>query len=91
MKKPRNLIGGQLQKIRAAKGISQMELSAISQRNGWDISRNIIAKIESRSRCVSDFELVLLAELLEVEISDLLPQPKVWAANRIHFMHKPQK
>jgi transcriptional regulator with XRE-family HTH domain len=86
MKKPRNLIGGQLQQIRLEKGISQMELSAIGQRKGWDISRNIIAKIESGSRCVSDFELVLLSELLQIQVVDLFPSQKVWSANRKHFM-----
>ncbi|MGA2868308.1 MAG: helix-turn-helix transcriptional regulator [Verrucomicrobiota bacterium] len=90
MKKPRNLIGGQLQNIRLKKGVSQMELSAISQRKGWDISRFTIAKIESRSRCVADFELVLLSESLEIQVADLFPNPKIWSANKSHFMQKPQ-
>jgi len=90
MKKPRNLIGGQLQKVRHAKGISQMDLAAVGQIKGWDISRYIIAKIESGSRCVADYELVLLSELLEVQATDLLPHPKVWSANRKHFMRQPQ-
>lgn len=88
MKKPRNLIGGQLQKIRHKKGISQMELSAIGQRKGWDISRNIIAKIESGSRCVSDFELVLLCEILGVSMTEMLPNPKVWVVKKKHFIHR---
>ena len=90
MKKPRNLIGGRIQKIRLEKGISQAELAAINQRKGWDISRNIIAKIESRSRCVTDYELILLAESLKTDVINLLPEPKVWLANRKHFMGKPQ-
>jgi len=90
MKKPRNLVGGQLQKIRLEKGISQTELSAISQRKGWDISRNIIAKIESRSRCVTDFELILLAELLQIQVTDLFPQQRIWVASRQHFMKTPR-
>jgi DNA-binding XRE family transcriptional regulator len=89
MKKPRNLIGGQLQNIRLKKGVSQMELSAISQRKGWDISRFTIAKIESGSRCVADFELVLLAKSLEIEVADLFPKERIWLANRKHFMNRP--
>ena len=85
MKTQRNLIGGQLQKIRHKKGISQTELSAISQRKSWDISRYIIAKIESRSRCVTDFELFLLAESLEIQVTDLFPPQEIWRANRAHF------
>jgi transcriptional regulator with XRE-family HTH domain len=90
MKKPRNIIGGQLQKIRLGKDISQMELSAINQRKGWNISRYIIAKIESGSRGVNDFELVLLAESLQIRVVDLFPNSKVWSANKKHFMYKPQ-
>ena len=86
MKKPRNLVGAQLQKIRLETGVSQTELAAISQRKGWDISRNIIAKIESRSRCVSDFEAVLLAESLKVPVSALFPSQRIWLANRSHFV-----
>jgi transcriptional regulator with XRE-family HTH domain len=89
MKKPRNIIGGQLQKIRLEKDISQMELSAINQRKGWNISRYIIAKIESGSRCVTDFEMVLLAESLQIRVADLFPSPKVWSAHRKHFMSEP--
>jgi transcriptional regulator with XRE-family HTH domain len=90
MKKPRNIVGGQLQKIRLEKDISQTELSAINQRKGWNISRYTIAKIESGSRCVTDFELVLLAESLQIRVADLFPGPKVWSAKKKHFMHKPQ-
>lgn len=88
MKKPRNLIGGQLQKIRLEKGISQTELAAINQRRGWDISRYIIAKIESRSRWVADFELILLAESLKIQPLELLPPAKVWVNDRAHFMNE---
>lgn len=86
MKRPRNLIGGQLQKIRLEKGISQSDLAATSQRRGWDITRNVIAKIESGSRCVADFELFLLAESLQIPATDLFPQQKMWLANRPHFI-----
>lgn len=88
MKKPRNIIGGQLQKIRHEKGISQSDLCAASQLKGWDISRFTIAKIESGSRCVADFELILLAELLEIETGELFPSAEIWASNRNHFMKK---
>jgi hypothetical protein len=51
MKIQRNLIGVKLQKIRLEKGISQSELiKACSYRPKKKISRNIIAKIEWRSR-----------------------------------------
>jgi len=86
MKKPRNLIGGQVQKIRLEKGLSQNELAAISQRKGWNITRYTIAKIESRSRKVADFELPLLAESLKVPVSSFFPSQKIWLAARDHFV-----
>jgi len=86
MKKPRNIIGGQLQKVRLEKGISQMELAAMNQRKGWNISRYTIAKIESRSRCVADFELILLAESLKISVSALFPSQRIWLAARNHFV-----
>jgi len=86
MKKPRNLIGGQLQKIRLEMGVSQMELAAISQRKGWNISRFTIAKIESRSRRVADFELLLLAESLKIPAASLFPSQRIWLAARDHFV-----
>lgn len=85
MKAPRNLIGGQLQKVRMEKGISQEQLAAVNQRKGWNISRYVIAKIESRRRWVSDFELVLLAESLGVSPVELFPTQRMWLASRKHF------
>jgi len=86
METPRNISGSQLQKLRLEQSISQTELAASCQRKGWDITRYVIAKIESRSRCVSDFELMLLAEILGVSVSALLPNQKLWQASRKHFM-----
>ena len=40
---------------------------------GWDLSREILAQIESQFRYVTDWELVVLARALHVEITDLIP------------------
>jgi transcriptional regulator with XRE-family HTH domain len=86
MKKPRNLIGGQVQKTRLEMGLSQADLAAMSQRRGWNISRYTIAKIESRSRRVADFEVSLLAESLKVPVASLFPSQRTWLAARDHFV-----
>lgn len=39
---------------------------------GWDISRDIVARIEGQTRWVGDFELVKLADVLGVPATDLL-------------------
>jgi transcriptional regulator with XRE-family HTH domain len=86
MKKQRNLVGRQLQKVRLEMGISQTELAAICQRKGWNITRYTIAKVESRSRRVADFELQLLAESLKIPVSALFPSQRIWLATRDHFV-----
>jgi post-segregation antitoxin (ccd killing protein) len=37
---------------------------------GLDLSRSTLAKIESRVRCVTDRELIQLARVLKVPVSD---------------------
>jgi transcriptional regulator with XRE-family HTH domain len=86
MKKPLYLIGSQLQKTRLERGLSQMDLAAMSQRKGWNISRYTIAKIESRSRRVADFEVLLLAESLKIPLASLFPTQRIWLAARNHFV-----
>ena len=71
---PTNIIGRQVGKLRNQRGLSQNQVAMKCQRMGWDVSRTIIAKIESGIRCVSDSELLLLAKALEVSVSDLFPR-----------------
>ena len=73
---PTNIIGRQVGKLRNQRGLSQDKLAVKCQRNGWDASRTIIAKIESGIRCVSDSELLFLAKALEVSVSELFPKGK---------------
>jgi len=68
-----NIVGPSVRQLRSRRGLSQPELAARCQRLGWDIGRDIIARIESRIRLVTDSELVLLAEALQVPLEELLP------------------
>jgi len=70
----RNLIGVQVRRMRCDAGLSQPALAAMCQRIGWDVGRDAIAKIEGRSRCVSDSELVFLARVLGCSLLDLYPE-----------------
>jgi hypothetical protein len=60
--------------------ISQAELVARCQRLGWDISRDILARIELQIRWVGDYELLLLAEALGVESDRLLPSKSAFSS-----------
>jgi transcriptional regulator with XRE-family HTH domain len=69
---PRNIIGPQLRRLRYERGLSQPDFAAACQRVGWDISRDIVARIEGQSRWVADFELVVIARVLKLTPLELL-------------------
>ena len=73
---PSNIIGKQVSRLRNGIDLSQEDLSARCQRQGLDISRGTLAKIEAGIRCVSDSETLLLARALDVSVSDLFPKGK---------------
>ena len=52
-------------------GWSQSDLARELQLRGWDAGRTLITKIELRERCVTDYELVVLAQVLSVHLDDL--------------------
>lgn len=70
----RNILGPQLMRIRSARGWSQADLARECQLQGWDVSRDIIARIELQIRWVGDFELLEIARVLKVPVSELFPK-----------------
>jgi transcriptional regulator with XRE-family HTH domain len=91
MKKPRNLVGPQIRKLRYQQELTQPMLAARCSRYGWNASRETIAKIEAQFRWVSDFELLCLAQALRVDVASLLPmKEKVARVLRDYFQrHSP--
>ena len=71
----RNSIGPQLRRLRNERNLTQDALAAKLQRAGLDIDRTSIAKIEAQLRSVFDFELAMMASVLAVDVSTLLPGP----------------
>jgi transcriptional regulator with XRE-family HTH domain len=68
-----NIVGPQVRRLRNTQGLSQPELAARCQRMGWDIGRDIIARIESRVRLVTDSEILFLAKALRTSVAELFP------------------
>lgn len=68
MPKRKNVVGEQVRRIRYHNGLSQEELAARCQRQGWDIDRFTIARIEAGSRWVGDFEVIELAKALRTTV-----------------------
>lgn len=85
------MIGPQLRRLRVERKLSQPRFAAICQRNGWDLSRDTLAKIEGQTRWVSDFELVFLADMMAVSLKELLPakNPSAVAEEFILRLEKP--
>ncbi len=69
----KNIVGLVVRKRRIALSLDQDELAARLGRLGWHTSENVLSKIETGYRCVSDEEVVFLARALRVPIEDLFP------------------
>ena len=73
-RKPANLVGPQIQKLRYELGLTQEEFAAKCQVHGFDISRGTVSQIEAQLRCITDSELLLLAGLFKVTTDSLFPR-----------------
>ena len=78
MPKPRtesgekNLISKRLTKLRQEHHMSQRDLANKLQLAGYDIDKNVITRIETNERYVSDLELKAIAEIFHVSYVYLL-------------------
>ena len=78
MPKPRtqsgekNLISNRLIELRKIHNLSQRDLAHKLQLAGYDIDKNVITRIETNKRYVTDLEIKAFAELFQVSYSFLL-------------------
>ncbi len=70
---PLNLVGPKVRQFRHKKGWTQEILAVKLQLQGWDVSRESVAKLEAQFRRVPDCELLFLAKVLGVKLTDLFP------------------
>lgn len=68
----KNLISKNLIELRKERGLSQRVLAYHLQLAGYDMDKNVITRIETNSRYVTDIELKALCEVLEVTYSRLI-------------------
>ena len=68
----KNICGQRLKQIRKKRKITQTELAARLQVKGVNIERDSISRIEIGTRFVTDYEIVILSEILDVSVSWLL-------------------
>lgn len=82
MPKPRattgekNLISKNLIEFRKARRYSQRLLAYQLQLKGYDMDKNVITRIETNKRYVTDIELKALCEVLEVTYDELIDGKK---------------
>lgn len=77
MPKPRsdtgkkNLISENLIELRRKRKLSQRDLAKALQLAGCDIDRNVITRIETQKRYVTDIELKKLCQVLDTTFEEL--------------------
>jgi len=68
-----NIVGPQVRKLRYAQDMTQAVLAARCEVLGLEMSRATLSKIEAQLRCVTDSELRVLADALQVGLDELYP------------------
>lgn len=68
----KNLIGARVEEARKSQGMKQKELLAQLQVRGVDMNSSGLSKLEGQIRFVSDYELLAIAQILNVSVSWLL-------------------
>ena len=72
----RNIIGAKVEQIRKSKGLKQKELLTKLEIRGIEINASGLSKLEGQIRCVTDKELVAIADVLDIPVNVLLGTEK---------------
>lgn len=70
----KNLCGNKVREARCKQRLTQSDLAAKLQINGIILERDSISRIEAGTRFIADYELLVLSQVLNVEISWLFSQ-----------------
>ena len=68
----KNLISSRLIELRKQQNLSQRDLARRLQLAGYDMDKNVITRIETNKRYVTDIELWALSEVLGVSYAFLI-------------------
>lgn len=68
----KNLIGKRLKELRNQNNLSQRDLARELQLIGIDMDKNVITRIETDKRYVTDFELQALKQIFNVSYNYLI-------------------
>lgn len=70
----KNIVGLQVEALRKQKGLRQKELVKLLRDKGFEISTSGLSKLENQTRRVTDVELTVLADVLDVTVNTLLDE-----------------
>ena len=68
-----NLCGERIAQIRKDKKLSQRKLAYKMQLLGYDVDNYFIRRVENGERFVTDIDLKIFCEALEVPVTEILP------------------
>ena len=68
----KNICGDRIRMARLEKGMSQTDLARLLQLEGVPMERDVISRMEMGDRLVTDYEVVTIAEVLDVPVLWLL-------------------
>ena len=69
-----NICGQHVRGIREKKHMTQEQFAAKLQVEGLSVNQNSISRIETGKRIVADFELKIIAKVLNVDVNELLKE-----------------
>lgn len=69
---PKNLVGKKLLALRQANHLSQRDFAIKLQLMGYDVDKNVITRIETGKRHVTDKELVVFCKIFQVSIDEMM-------------------
>ena len=72
----KNVCGKNIRRMRMIQGITQAELAAKCQVEELMMERDSISRIELGTRFVADYELYIIAHVLETSMEELLEMPE---------------
>ncbi|MBQ4365536.1 MAG: XRE family transcriptional regulator [Clostridia bacterium] len=70
----RNIVGAKIEARRKELGMKQVDLLAQLQVKGIELTASGLSKLEGQLRSVNDYEVVAIAEILDVPVTWLLGQ-----------------
>lgn len=68
----RNIVGAKIEARRKAINMKQKDLLTQLQIKGVDLNASGLSKLEGQIRCVNDYELKALSEVLGISVTELL-------------------